>query len=119
MIYLASPYTANPNANYLAMCDVCRRLLQLTPPPEFFCPVIHYHPIGQGLPYKAVMELCIAHLARCNQLVVVTLPGWQESRGVLTEMDEWYPRPITLMDSQTFKGRQIAEVELAALGVVV
>jgi hypothetical protein len=118
MIYLASPYSADPEGNYDAMVDVCQRLLQLMPPPKFFCPVIHYHPIGRALPYKAVMELCIAHLAQCRQLLVVTLPGWQESRGVLTEMAEWHPRPITLMDSQTFKGRQVSSTELMALGVV-
>jgi hypothetical protein len=117
MIYLASPYSAAPEANYAAMVDVCKRLLQHAPPPAFFSPVIHYHPIGQGLEYYTILELCKAHLARCKQLVVVTLPGWQESRGVLIEMNEWHPRPITLMDSQTFKGRQIGPTELATLGI--
>jgi hypothetical protein len=118
MIYLASPYSAAPESNYAAMVDVCKRLLQHAPPPSFFCPVVHYHPIGQGLNYKQILELCIDHLHRCKQLVVVTLPGWMDSKGVLIEMAEWHPKPITLMDSQTFKGRQIAPAELATLGVI-
>jgi hypothetical protein len=117
MSYLASPYSAAPEANYATMVDVCKRLLQYAPPPAFFCPVVHYHPIGQGLDHHTILELCIDHLHRCKQLVVVTLPGWQESRGVLTEMRKWHPKPITLMDSQTFKGRQAAPAELAALGI--
>jgi len=107
MIYLASPYSNNPDGNYLAMISVCRRLLQHSPPPLFFCPVTFYHPIGKRVPYEAIMELCLKYLIGSDQLVVVGLPDWQESRGVAIEMATWHPRPILLMDPETFRGRQI------------
>jgi hypothetical protein len=73
MIYLASPYSNDPDGNYQAMLDYAARILQRAPPPLIFSPVTFFHPIAQKLQYEEVMELCLAMLKKADQLIVVAL----------------------------------------------
>jgi hypothetical protein len=50
MIYLASPYSNDPDGNYQAMLNFCREYFTLLPAPHIFSPVTYYHPIAPALP---------------------------------------------------------------------
>lgn len=89
MIYLASPYSNNPEGNYAAMLDVCKRLVSRAPPPLVFSPVVYFHSFCQHLDYDTVMELCLEALKRSTQFYIVDLPGWSESKGVRQEAHYW------------------------------
>jgi hypothetical protein len=108
MIYLASPYSADPEGNYARMVQVCRKILQRAPAPIIFCPVVHYHPIAAGvLSHHEMMEQCFAHLDRARLFIVVALDGWDKSVGVLLERRRWHPRPALLMTPDSFQGRSL------------
>lgn len=89
MIYLASPYSNDPEGNYHAMVEVGKRLLQRVPYPVFFSPVVHFHPMGENTSYEPMVELCLAILQKASSLVVVALPEWQRSSGVRREVEFW------------------------------
>ncbi|MEX1232508.1 MAG: DUF1937 family protein [Planctomycetaceae bacterium] len=91
MIYLASPYSDPSSdvreARYRLACHAVAILLHagLT----CYSPIVHSHPLVQhGFPTDwSFWELHDrAHLARCDELVVLTIRGWQESIGVSAEV---------------------------------
>jgi len=54
-----------------------------------FSPIAHSHPIARfGLPtdWAYWERQDREHLARCDEVVVLLLDGWQESRGVQAEI---------------------------------
>jgi hypothetical protein len=89
MIYLASPYSNDPEGNYAAMLDVCKRLVARAPAPLVFSPVVYFHSYCQQVPYEQVMDMCIGVLKRSTQFAIVDLPGWTESEGVRREAEFW------------------------------
>jgi len=91
IVYLASPYShpdpAVRQARYRAVCRAAAALLAAGQP--VFSPIAHSHPLVEyGLPadwsfwQRYDQEL----LARCDELVVLMLPGWCESVGVQAEI---------------------------------
>ncbi|MEX1230840.1 MAG: DUF1937 family protein [Planctomycetaceae bacterium] len=91
MIYLASPYShpdpAVRESRYRLACHAVAILLHagLT----CYSPIVHSHPLAQyGFPTDwAFWEPHNReHLARCDELVVLTIRGWQESVGVAAEV---------------------------------
>lgn len=105
MIYLASPYTNDPEGNYVAMLDVCKRLVSRTPTPLVFSPVVYFHTFAQGVPYEQVMDMCFKMLSHASIFVVVALPGWSESKGVKAESLAWHGTggKAKLMDPKTLQ----------------
>ncbi|MBC7855845.1 MAG: DUF1937 family protein [Pirellulaceae bacterium] len=92
MIYLASPYShPDPtirDQRYLAACRAAVELLQTGA--TVFSPVVQGHALSRfGLPtdWEFWRKHDGEHLRRCDELVVVTLNGWQESVGVLAEIE--------------------------------
>lgn len=92
MIYLASPYThtdpAVREARFEAACQATAALVRCGQ--IVFCPVVHSHPLVQfDLPieWEYWERFDREHLARCDELVVLMLDGWRESRGVQAEID--------------------------------
>jgi hypothetical protein len=91
MIYLASPYT-HPDPvvreeRFAAACAVAAQLLRFGH--LVFSPICHSHPLTRfGLPLDwGFWERCDRqHLERCSELIVLMLPGWTSSRGVLAEI---------------------------------
>lgn len=57
-----------------------------------FSPIAHSHPIEQHFDEGGVeghdfwLRQDFAVLDRCSKLVVLTLPGWEQSRGVAAEI---------------------------------
>lgn len=91
MIYLASPYShPDRTIREQRFRDACRatvRLLELGL--TVFSPIIHGHPlVGHGLPIEWPFweRFDRDHLQRCDEVVVLTLDGWQESVGVAAEI---------------------------------
>lgn len=91
MLYLASPYShPDPNVREQRFHEACRvsaALLSLGL--NVFSPIAHSHPMVQfGLPtnWEFWAQLDRDFLNRCDLLAVLTMPGWQDSRGVAAEM---------------------------------
>jgi len=91
MIYLASPYShADPavrEARYRAACRATAALLRAGL--VVFSPIVHSHPlVAFDLPtgWDFWEPIDRAYLARCDEVVVLTLDGWQQSTGVRAEI---------------------------------
>jgi hypothetical protein len=91
MIYLASPYThpdpAVREQRFDAACVVAALLLREGH--LVFSPIAHSHPLMRfGLPIEwdfwSRYDSC--HLERCDEVLVLMLDGWEESRGVQAEI---------------------------------
>ena len=113
MIYLASPYTplgvTDPlqraiirEDRFSAVCNAAAKLMQAGK--VTFCPIAHSHPIEKhfvspegGEFWKKQDE---PYLNFCTELVVLMLPGWEESTGVQHEIAEAKLRkiPISYME---------------------
>lgn len=91
MLYLASPYThphyAIRRARYKAACRVAAKLIQRGH--VIFSPIAHSHGIAKyGLPtnwdFWETQDRWF--LQACDAVVILTLDGWQESRGIAGEI---------------------------------
>lgn len=91
LIYLASPYS-NPSADVMQdrferVCRVAARLMGEGV--HLYSPIAHTHPIAvQGsLPrgWEFWEQYDRKLLAACQELWIVTLDGWKESKGVAAE----------------------------------
>lgn len=91
MIYLASPYS-HPDAQvrehrFHEACVATARLLKEGIP--VFSPVIFGHPlVAHGLPpdWSFWEPFARDHIARCDEVLVLTLDGCRESVGVAAEI---------------------------------
>lgn len=91
MIYLASPYThADPAVREERFRAVCRAAAELMRRGTLvLSPIAHSHPIaGFGLPtnWEFWERMDREHLKRCDELVVLMMDGWKESRGIQAEI---------------------------------
>jgi len=91
LAYLASPYShPNPGVRaerFRAACEWAARLMK-----EgilVFSPIAHSHSIAEygGLPgdFEFWGEWSLEILGRCDLMLVLELPGWEESVGLRTE----------------------------------
>ena len=99
LIYLASPYS-DPSHDvkvmrFEAVCRVAFNLIKKTDN-VFFVPIAMSHAIETeasdvkglilSLPHEKWMQQDLAILKRCDELMVVCLPGWKTSKGVTEEI---------------------------------
>ena len=91
LVYLASPY--NHFASHVRQArfeGVCKAAAKLMAHGTLvFSPIAHTHPIAQfGLPkgWEFWERYDRAMLSACSTVVVLTLDGWQESKGVTAEI---------------------------------
>ncbi|MFQ5732136.1 MAG: DUF1937 family protein [Planctomycetaceae bacterium] len=91
MIYLASPYShpdpAVRERRFQAACLAAAQLMRASH--TVFAPIVHSHPlVDYGLPtdWSYWERQDREHLARCDEVVVLLLDGWRESRGVQAEV---------------------------------
>jgi hypothetical protein len=91
LIYLASPYS-DPSADcrrrrFEAACQASARLIRGGD--MVFSPIAHTHPIAEAAELPLGWEFWAEYdrrmLAACDELVILQLPGWAESRGVRAE----------------------------------
>jgi nucleoside 2-deoxyribosyltransferase len=91
VIYLASPYShADPavrKERYHATCRATAALLKAGL--VVFSPIVHSHPlVAFDMPtgWDFWEPIDRAYLARCDEVVVLMLDGWQQSTGVRAEI---------------------------------
>ena len=92
IVYLATPYShPNPivrNERFLAANKTAAELLQHGI--HVFSPISHTHPIALAGNLPTHWEFWEAYdrafLSHCKALLVLTLPGWKESKGVSSEI---------------------------------
>ncbi len=111
LAYLASPYSAPTDAEREARFhDVCvAAAILMNAGHHVLSPIAHSHPIAvHGLlptEFAWWAEYDHALLDRCDELWVLTLPGWRESRGVTDEIAYARARgiPVKLVDDETLE----------------
>ncbi len=91
MIYLASPYShPDPAVREQRFRAACRAAVALLRAGHLvFSPITHSHPLAQhGLPgnWQFWERYDREFLERCDEVVVLMLPGWKESVGVQAEI---------------------------------
>ena len=109
MIYLASPYSdPDPKVQQLRFEQVCRVAAALmNGGTVVFSPIAHSHPIALagGLPgdFTYWEEFDRAMLSVCKCLIVLKLPGWEQSKGIKAEMAimREMGKPISFLDYRT------------------
>ena len=108
MIYLASPYSHPNQAVELQRFDaVCRAAATIMRRGLLvFSPIAHSHAIARfGLPtdWAFWQRYDRAFLAWCDELWVLTLPGWKQSAGVQAEMEiaREMGKPVRRIDAVT------------------
>lgn len=105
LIYLAAPYWHDDPAVRRARVECCTRMVNSLAFRGFFayspptygnaCEMIAApHPIGE--PYWHEHSMGMLHHAQ--RLIVLGLPGWEVSTGIMRELREWYawgmPTPL-------------------------
>lgn len=105
MIYLASPYThADPSVREARFQAVCRKAAEMMRcGVVVFSPIAHSHAIAKyDLPHEWAFweRFDRVFLERCDEVWVLTLDGWSESRGVQAEiaMAHELGKPVTLVN---------------------
>ncbi len=92
-IYLASPYTSLDETQRICRYgQACLMTAQLLREGHLvFSPIVHSHPLaGYGLPveFEFWQRYCLSFLdAWATELWVLTLRGWENSRGVNAEIE--------------------------------
>lgn len=95
VLYLASPYT-DPNPlireqRFEAACKAAGKLMCAGQ--VVYSPIAHGHSIERACPELAGRDhdfwlaQCFAVLLRCTRLVVLTIDGWERSKGVAAEIE--------------------------------
>jgi len=93
MIYLSSPYSHPlPSVREERFHAACRATAALlSQGKRVFSPIVHSHPLDallQGFGHQFWMDLDEQYLKLCKEVLVLTIDGWAESRGVMQEM-QW------------------------------
>lgn len=87
--YLATPYTKYPFGHEQAYKDACMAAAAITSyGVRVYCPIVHWHPIAKLMPPQPVrfwLNLQKPFMAMAHDLIVVQMPGWEESDGMAFE----------------------------------
>jgi hypothetical protein len=57
-----------------------------------FCPIAHSHPIAEQMPVGLAVDgdfwkrQDAPYIYACDELIVYMLPGWEQSKGIATEI---------------------------------
>jgi uncharacterized protein DUF1937 len=110
VIYLACPLTTDdPEVKHhriYTSAMVARHLRSLGA--EVFAPISDLQTLIRSLPsvkgHDFWMSVDFLFLEKCNKMMVITLPGWEKSKGVEMEMKRMTERgvPIELLDPEVF-----------------
>lgn len=92
--YLASPYS-HPEIDvrvkrYHAVCRAAAELIKQGV--LVFSPIAHSHPIAVRFnldgSFETWRDMSLEMLRRCDRLILLKLPGWEESKGMAAEIEE-------------------------------
>lgn len=111
MIYIASPYThPDPHCveeRFWLACRYASHLMKSQTP--CFSPIAHSHSVAMCGDVPADWDTwrpwCLEMLGMCDRVHVLTLPGWQQSVGVMAEINEAkaLEMPVVFIDSETYE----------------
>jgi nucleoside 2-deoxyribosyltransferase len=94
MIYLASPYSANPASNYKLVERYVAQELAQESDVWFYSPILYYHPVAMTFALPTDAEywwgLNRAAMDRADEVHVLQFPGWDTSVGVAREIGYAY-----------------------------
>jgi hypothetical protein len=105
VIYVASPYShddpAVRQARFEAACRVTAELIRQGK--STYSPIAYSHPLSRynlPLDWKFWQRHDLDFLAICSEMVVLKLPGWEESVGVRAEIAaaRTLGKPVTFLD---------------------
>lgn len=110
-VYLAQPYShpnpATMHARWRVAEEVTAHLIKNGE--IIFSPIVHNHALAERYKFETGIDrwwLYDAGMIRaCGALLVLTLPGWDTSRGVGREMDLAYKlnTPVDFFDAKDFQ----------------
>ncbi len=108
LVYLASPYTKSPNLD-TACREVCLAAAELMKAGVYpISPIAHSHTVAMlsGLNPKDHafwLDQCRPLQAACDAIVILKLPGWDESDGIKAEWAQAYllKQPVYYLDPVT------------------
>lgn len=92
LIYLAAPYTSSSQQTQIDRVERASRVAAslMEDGLVVYSPITHGHHIQphftQPHSHDWWMEQCLPILRRCDALLVLTIPGWQQSKGVGEEI---------------------------------
>ena len=112
MIYLCSPYShplpTEREHRYRTACRAAALLMKHGI--VVFSPLSHSVPITEYIgevedDHNFWMSMDIPILYRCDEVLVLALNGWEQSKGVKRELVEamWLRKPITLIEEADIK----------------
>jgi len=92
MIYLASPYISQEQtAHHIRYHHACRSAAKLIEQGHVvFSPIAHSHGIARFIKehdHDFWMNQDLPFLKYADKIVVLTLPGWEKSRGIKEEIE--------------------------------
>ena len=133
LVYLAAPYTS-PSAELQRLrVESCRQIvyqLGLNKTDEaIYSPLVYGTAVDpQGdISWEQWMRHCFVILYRCQRMVVVELPGWEQSRGLALERKEWTnteklsilhpPEVIAMIGSGLYMRQQALVAQMASAEV--
>lgn len=110
MIYLASPYSHRDAAvreeRYATACKATADLMAQGY--VVYSPIAHSHPVAAYLPdtllldHEFWMKQCLPMVERSDAVWVLTIPGWDQSRGVAREVAHAEARLIPVVHYRLF-----------------
>ena len=110
-IYLASPYSGTDQEQeerFHAVCRVAGKLINEGH--VVYSPIAHSHPIAQAFPdigfdWKAWKRINTTFLEWADEVWVLMIDGWEESKGIKAEMEiaKEARKPVVLIIPQPRK----------------
>lgn len=92
IVYVAAPYTNVENKEFLmeTIAKVCGQYMKNHPSEYTITGLVHHyacqHHSDLGTNWGFWKDFCVDFLRRCDKMLVIKYPGWQQSFGVQEEI---------------------------------
>lgn len=115
LVYMATVYTKHPAGLERAFVDACELAGELIRKGvNVYSPIAHTHPIAKHanmdpLDHDMWLAFDEAMMDASDALVVMTMPGWQASKGIAHEIRRFQAnnKPIYYLDPDTVMGYMV------------
>ena len=104
MIYIGSPYTANPELNYRWNLELTGLLMKENRRRIYYNPICYGHQFKDvvGIDFKAWYWHNLDFMKISDSMLVLCLDGWEDSAGLQYEIDYFKSmnKPVTYMTKE-------------------